>query len=204
VVGVTGLRERKKLDTRRALSDAALELAFERGLHAVTREDIADKAGVSLRTFNNYFANKFEAVAYRQTERMRLALSVFAQRPQTEPLWAAVEAAVLAPLEAEGAGGVVPTAAQRSALVDLLLAPETRLAMSTQLFEDWVAAIAERSGADAVGDLYPRLVAGVIRAVSEAAMDAYVHADPPVPFVDLLRQGFARVAEGLSERLSDA
>ena len=32
------LRERKKLDTRKALSDAALELMFERGLENVVRE----------------------------------------------------------------------------------------------------------------------------------------------------------------------
>ena len=65
----TGLRERKKLDTRRALSDAALQLAFDRGgLDAVTREEIAALAGVSLRTFNNYFAGKYEALAYRMAE----------------------------------------------------------------------------------------------------------------------------------------
>ncbi len=47
--------------------------------------------------------------------------------------------------------------------------------------------------------MYPRLVAAVIRAVSEAAMDAYVSAEPPVPFVDLLRRGFAAVRAGLGE-----
>ena len=60
----TGLRERKKADTRRALSDAALNLAFERGLDNVTREDIANVVGASLRTFNNYFNGKYEALAY--------------------------------------------------------------------------------------------------------------------------------------------
>ena len=58
------LRERKKADTRRALSDAALTLAFERGLDNVTREDIANVVGASLRTFNNYFNGKYEALAY--------------------------------------------------------------------------------------------------------------------------------------------
>ena len=197
---MTGLRERKKLDTRRALSDAALALAFERGLDNVTRDEIAARAGVSLRTFNNYFANKYEAVAYRQVERMRLSLDVFRQRPAGEPLWSAIEAAVIAPLEAEGAGGAVPTAQQRAVILDVLLTPESRVALSKQLFADWVAAIGERVGGDPSGDMYPRLVAGVIRAISEAAMDAYATADPPVPFIDLLRRGFADVAAGLPEK----
>ncbi len=73
---MAGLRERKKLDTRRALSDAALKLALEGGFDAVTREAIADLAGVSLRTFNNYFSGKYEALAYRQSERLRRSIDV--------------------------------------------------------------------------------------------------------------------------------
>ena len=96
---MTGLRERKKLDTRRALSDAALKLAFERGLDSVTREAIADLAGVSLRTFNNYFTGKYEALAYRQTERLRRSIAVLRERPADEPLWTSITESVAAPLE---------------------------------------------------------------------------------------------------------
>src|ERR1700754_4316675 len=98
---MTGLRERKKADTRRALSDAALRLAFEQGLDTVTREAIADLAGVALRTFNNYFTGKYEALAYRQTERLRRSIAVLRQRPADEPLWTSITEAVLEPLEAD-------------------------------------------------------------------------------------------------------
>ena len=111
-----GLRERKKADTRRALSDAAMELAFEHGLDNVTREDIANRAGVSLRTFTNYFAGKHEAVAYRQVDRIRRGIVLFRSRPAHEPLWDAITEALLEPLESEGVGKVVPT---RGQLVDL-------------------------------------------------------------------------------------
>src|ERR1700684_3472572 len=57
-----GLRERKKLATRQALGAAAMRLAVERGLENVFVEDIAAAADVSPRTFNNYFASKYEAI----------------------------------------------------------------------------------------------------------------------------------------------
>ena len=87
-----GLRERKKADTRRALSDAALKLAFEHGLDNITREDIADVAGVSLRTFNNYFTGKYEALAYRRPNACAAASPMLRQRPADEPLWTAIAA----------------------------------------------------------------------------------------------------------------
>jgi AcrR family transcriptional regulator len=194
-----GLRERKKGDTRRALSDAALELAFERGLENVTRDEIAARADVSLRTFNNYFGNKYEAVAYRQVQRMERSLAVFRERPLDEPLWTAITEAVLEPLEAEGAFEMVPTRKQLAEVRKVVLAPEMRIAMSKKLFADWVVAIAERTGTDPERDMYPRLVAGVMRAVGEAATDAYTVADPPRPVTTFLRKGFAAVVVGLPE-----
>lgn len=194
-----GLRERKKLDTRRALSDAALELMFERGLENVTRDDIADRAGVSLRTFNNYFTGKYEALAYRQVERVRRSVAAFRARPAGEPLWTSITEAVLEPLESDGAGQVLPTRGQIQEIRKLAGVPEVRIAMAKGLFDDWVEAIAERTGTDPVHDMYPRLVVAVVRAVAETAMDAYATADPPVHVTSLLRQAFAAVAAGLPE-----
>jgi AcrR family transcriptional regulator len=195
-----GLRERKKLDTRRALSDAALELMFDRGLENVTRDDIADRAGVSLRTFNNYFGGKYEALAYRQVERVRRSVAAFRARPAGEPLWTSITEAVLEPLESEDALQMTPTREQLRELRRLAGLPEVRMAMAKGLFDDWVEVIAERTGTDRVHDMYPRLVVAVVRAVAETAMDAYLTADPPVHITTLLRQGFAAVAAGLPER----
>lgn len=57
-----GLRERKKAETRAALVRAAQELVVEQGLDATTVEAICSRAGVSRRTFFNYFDTKDEAV----------------------------------------------------------------------------------------------------------------------------------------------
>ena len=54
-------RERNKRATRQALRLATLELALERGLDGVPIEDIARRAGVSTRTFFNYFDTKEDA-----------------------------------------------------------------------------------------------------------------------------------------------
>jgi AcrR family transcriptional regulator len=197
-----GLRERKKLDTRKALSEAAAQLVFERGLENVTRDDIAAMAGVSLRTFSNYFAGKYDALAYRQIERTRRSLAALRQRPRDEPLWAAISAALLEPLETEGAEDFLPNAAQQAELRKVLLAPEVRTAVSKEVFAEWVDVIADRTGTDPARDMYPRLVVGVIRAVVEAAMDSYVQADPPAHITTLLRRGLADVAAGFSLEVS--
>lgn len=57
-----GLRERQKQARQRALVDAAHLLVQRDGLDAVTVEAICEQAGVSTRTFFNYFATKDDAV----------------------------------------------------------------------------------------------------------------------------------------------
>lgn len=57
-----GLREKKKRQSRIAMHRAALELVSEHGLGGVTVEAIAQRAGVSTRTFFNHWATKESAI----------------------------------------------------------------------------------------------------------------------------------------------
>jgi AcrR family transcriptional regulator len=59
-----GLRERRHRQTSADIRDAAVRLARERGFDKVTVEEICTQAGISSRTFFNYFPNKESAIAY--------------------------------------------------------------------------------------------------------------------------------------------
>ncbi|MGY1439757.1 TetR/AcrR family transcriptional regulator [Streptomyces reniochalinae] len=91
-----GLRERKKRATREALREAALRLAVEHGPDQVRVEDIAEAAGVSPRTYNNYFASREQAIVAAVTadRETRIAAAV-AARPAGVRLADAVTEAVI-------------------------------------------------------------------------------------------------------------
>jgi len=55
---VTGLRARQKADKNRRILEAATGLFREVGYDAARIEDIAERAGVSVGTFYNYYQNK--------------------------------------------------------------------------------------------------------------------------------------------------
>ncbi|WP_298459578.1 TetR/AcrR family transcriptional regulator [uncultured Cellulomonas sp.] len=75
-----GLRERQKRARREALIDAAHGLVEREGLDAVTVEAICAEAGVSTRTFFNYFESKDDAVLGMEPVRLDPAVAeAFAQ-----------------------------------------------------------------------------------------------------------------------------
>ncbi len=80
-----GARERKKRRTRLAVRQAAMELFSENGFAATTVDEIANRAGISARTFFNYFASKEQCVAFPHDDlapSLRMALLA---RPKDEP-----------------------------------------------------------------------------------------------------------------------
>lgn len=87
-------RERNKARTRQALIDAARALAGERGLDSVTADEIADRAGVSRRTFFNYFPSIEAVVAEGLSAPLQRIAEAFLRRPAGEDPLAAVMAAL--------------------------------------------------------------------------------------------------------------
>jgi len=195
-----GLRERKKQETRIALSWAAVRLVVERGLDNVRVEDIAAEAGVSVRTFSNYFANKAEAIAARHLDRSKLIAAELRARPAGEPLWAAITNAVLAGF-AMGQESATPDPQWLEGIRLMMAEP----ALQGELFKagaaaeaEFAAAIAERTGADLTKAVYPRLVAGAVGAAVTVAIQQSLSADPPLPMESILRDVFQRLGDGLA------
>jgi AcrR family transcriptional regulator len=72
-------RERKKLETRQGLLEAALALFHEKGYEATTVEDITQETDVAKGTFFNYFPSKealLNELAVWRVEQLRAALDV--------------------------------------------------------------------------------------------------------------------------------
>lgn len=206
----SGLRERKKLATRHALGMAAMRLAIERGLDNVLVEDIADAAGVSARTFNNYFTSKYEAICALQQDRAVRIGGALRARPAGEPLWESVTQAVLSqfgPAPEDGGPAGQPL---KDWLAGVRLVVATPALVGEYLKVQGLAqyhladAIAERLGTSTDTDLFPRIMAGAVSAAMQAAMERWLHSDPPVPLAPLMRQSLRQLADGMREVLPPA
>ncbi|MBC7282044.1 MAG: TetR family transcriptional regulator [Hoeflea sp.] len=73
------MRVRRRAQTAREIHVAAIELCQELGLEAVTTEAISSRAGISLRTFFNYFPNKEAAIVHRPPDFPEAAAKEFAE-----------------------------------------------------------------------------------------------------------------------------
>jgi AcrR family transcriptional regulator len=218
-----GLRERKKVATRKALGIAAMRLAVEHGLDNVLVEDIADAAGVSPRTFNNYFSSKHEAICALGFDRAMRIGAALGERPASEPLWDAITAAVMSEYgSADRALGedwmtgvrlVTREPALRGeylkvqAMTQYSLAEAIGLRMGFRpaaggsgptgsgVSPGW--AVAPRVN----GSMFPRILAAAVTAAVQAAMERWVHADPPTALAPLIRRALQQLADGMREVL---
>lgn len=188
-----GLRERKKAATRHALGIAAMSLAIERGLDSVRPEDIAAKAGVSTRTFNNYFASKQEAICALAMERGTLIGTALRNRPATEPLMDAITAAVLEPYLHSGrppdrdwVTGVRLVIKSASLEGEFL---RTQRATQRALTE----AIADRVECDPAVEMFPAILAGAVTAAVQVAHERWLSAEPPVALAALISTALSQL-----------
>jgi AcrR family transcriptional regulator len=132
-----GLRERKRLATRRAIQLAAVELASERGFDKVTIDEISHLANVSPRTFFNYFPSKESAIIGELPE-MPDAETVdeFVQAGPGEPILDGIRKLLVAANDSSdlGTGGSESTAGDMRAVQDLVKLRRALLKDNPELF----------------------------------------------------------------------
>jgi AcrR family transcriptional regulator len=223
-----GLRERKKVATRHALGVAALRLAMERGLENVLVEDIAEAAGVSARTFNNYFGSKYEAICALRFDRAMRIGAALRERPADEPLWDAIVAAVMSEYgSADRAFDedwmasirlVTSTQALRGEYLKVQAMMQHSLAEAIALRVGFKPCAAGGSGPSgsavspgravsprgSSSSMFPRILAASVTAAVQAAMERWLHADPPTALAPVIRSSLAQLADGMRDVLPPA
>ncbi|EOM74576.1 putative TetR family transcriptional regulator [Rhodococcus rhodnii LMG 5362] len=194
-----GLRDRKKAATRTALANAAVRLVRASGIEAVTAEMIAAEAGVSTRTFHNYFSSKEEAVLHYFENYVRDWVDEFRARPADEPIWDSIEAVVVdvvtdpdRPLEETvemlGMCEFNPTLLAKQV--------ETNSRVSRMLGE----VIAERTGTNPDTDLYPTLVHTAVGGACKSALDLWMSGRSTASGPEeLVRDALRQIRSGLPE-----
>jgi AcrR family transcriptional regulator len=89
-----GRRDRKKLETRRALAEAAIALFDAQGFEDTTVEEIAEAVDVSRRTFHRYFARKEDVLFADASERLGRFRATLHDRPPGEAVATSVRVAL--------------------------------------------------------------------------------------------------------------
>ncbi|MCQ1952493.1 TetR/AcrR family transcriptional regulator [Arthrobacter sp. zg-Y238] len=94
-------RERNKSVTRAAIAAAALSLVRSNGPGNFTVDDIAERAGVSRRTFFNYFSSIEASLTVAMEGFLETVLGQFELRPQDENVVESMLQALTAPADPE-------------------------------------------------------------------------------------------------------
>ena len=190
-------RERKKLETRQALEQAALRLFAEQGYEQTTVEDIAEAADVAVRTFFRYFSSKQDVLfGDVVTDRVKRLRSELAARPPAEP---PIESllVVMDLLDFDGP----EEEEQILARMHLMRQQPSFVSRYLEIIDDMRMAVVEfvatRTGLDPRRHLYPMLLAGACAASWDASLKLWVESGATVSLRDLRHEAFAALSAGL-------
>jgi AcrR family transcriptional regulator len=175
----------------RALQAAAIALVTERGLAAVTVDDIAAAAGTSRRTFFNYFSTKASSLFDPAPELAEQLDELLAAAPPSAPPWTALRDVCTAFVVASGHERVLPI--RRRLVAEF---PELRHyhGLAHQHVERSLAAWAHQRCPEE--PLQAELLARAATSVLAAAFMAWSPDDGPQGYVRLVERGFDLVTIG--------
>jgi AcrR family transcriptional regulator len=197
-----GLRERKKLRTREAIIDAALDLFEQKGYDATTVEDIAAAADLSPRTFFRYFESKLALIMARTTAKHAGIGPALAARPPDESVVEAVRQVMSTELSERMRDPLVMREFQV-----MLTTPSLRN-LARDHFEDeeagMVAAIAERLGLPP-DDLTAHVITGVISSALWTTVNQWTSSGADIDdLLPMIARALALVAVGVDSAAASA
>jgi AcrR family transcriptional regulator len=170
------------------LREAALDLYTERGYEQTTVGDIAERAGLTARTFFRYFADKREVLFARGDELQNVVRSAAVDAPESSPPMTVV-AAVLDVI-AELVGADRGHSRRRQAVIDAT--PELQ---ERELIKLARLAIVLRDGLRerGVSDPEAGLAAETGIAIFRVAFERWIHDPDERELADVMREATARL-----------
>jgi AcrR family transcriptional regulator len=203
----TGLRERKKQQTRELLAETARRLFTERGFERVSVAEIAREADVSEKTVFNYFPTKEDLVYWRLESFEDELLETIRSRGPGESVLDAFGRFVRRPRGM--LGQYDPEARERlAALTRMIVESPSLLAREQQIFEGYTASlaalIADETGSEP-GDVEPWTAANAMMGVHRRLIDytrgrivaGARHPDLAADVLEQADRGLALLAHGL-------
>jgi AcrR family transcriptional regulator len=192
------LRDRKKADTRTSLHRAALELVGQHGLAHVSVDDIAERAGVSPRTFFNYFRTKEDAVAGWDPDRVAALCDALVAADPKLTAFDALRDVLLSMFET-----LVPDREDLLARLRVIHAEpllHARQAMRfSELERDLSAAVARRRGHREADDPFAALMVATTLAACRVAVMAWGRDGGQQPLEEFVAQALQYLATGIGD-----
>jgi AcrR family transcriptional regulator len=185
-----GLRERRRRQTSADIRDAAVRLSLERGFDKVTIEEICVEAGISTRTFFNYFPNKESAIAYGPSD---LSADLAEDFVASGPASYRIVLAELITLAAHHLRDMPPMREQAAGMLELAkTSPAVLAAFLAELerFQNQLTDIVARRQAMRPDDEIPALISALALTAVRSGIESWTSGGPkdaqdtPMPYVE--------------------
>jgi AcrR family transcriptional regulator len=185
-----GLRERRRRQTSADIRGAAARLAQERGWDKVTIEDICVEAGISTRTFFNYFPNKESAIAYGPSD---IPAELVADFVAAGPAPYSVVLAELITLAAHHLRDVPPKREQAVCMLELVKTTPAVLAAflaDLERFQNQLTDMVARRQAMRPDEEIPALISALALTAVRSGLERWSSGEPedpddtPMPYVE--------------------
>jgi AcrR family transcriptional regulator len=185
-----GLRERRRRQTSADIRGAAARLAQERGWDKVTIEDICVEAGISTRTFFNYFPNKESAIAYGPSD---IPAELVADFVAAGPAPYSVVLAELITLAAHHLRDVPPKREQAVCMLELAKTTPAVLAAflaDLERFQNHLTDMVARRQAMRADEEIPALISALALTAVRSGLERWSSGEPedpddtPMPYVE--------------------